>query len=352
MLESPNDKIFQEDLDYIAQKVDWNELKNSTVLVTGATGLIGSHIVKSMICSNRKNNTGIHIIAMGRTEDKFKSTYNGESLKNMQIFCKDICHKIELDSNIDYIIHCASCTTSKEFVSHPVEVIDIAIMGTRNVLNLAREKKVKGMVYLSSMEAFGKTDPNLESVREEDLGYIDLNNVRSCYSEGKRMVECMCSCYSYEYGLNIKIARLAQTFGAGISKSENRIFAQFAKSVIDGKDIVLHTKGLSYGNYCYSRDAVIAILMLLNKGEAGQSYNISNPMSNMMIKDMAELVANKIANGKIKVVYDIPSDNLKYGYAPDVKMKINSDKMQKLGWKPEIGLEESYIRLIDSMKSY
>lgn len=350
-LESPNDNIFQEDLDYIAKKIDWSELKDSTVLVTGTTGLIGSIIVKSLICSNRKNNTNINIIAMARSKEKFEELYyNCKNNNNLKMIYCDICDEFNIDYKIDYIIHCASCTASKEFVTHPVEVIDTSIWGTKNILNLAKAKNVKGMVYLSSMEAFGITDPKLESVKEEDLGYIDIHNVRSCYSEGKRIVECMCSCYAQEYKLNVKIARLAQVFGAGISKNENRVFAQFAKSVIEKKDIILHTKGLSYGNYCYSRDAVIAILMLLTKGEAGQAYNISNPKSNIMIKDMAEMVASKFGNGEIKVIFDIPEDNLKYGYAPDVKMKLNSDKMQKLGWKPEIDLEETYNRLIESMK--
>ena len=344
-MESSRDKTFQEDLDYIANNFYWEKLKNSNILVTGASGLIGSQIVKAIMCSNRKNNTNIHVIAMGR---KFENVY--ESLEKVDLICSDIRDEIKIDESIDYIIHCASATASKEFVTHPVDVIDVSVLGTRNVLNLAREKKVKAMVYLSSMEAFGQTNPSLESVKEEDLGYIDVNSIRSCYSESKRMIECMCSCYAFQYGLNVKSARLAQTFGAGVLKTENRIFAQFARSVIDNKDIVLHTKGESYGNYCYSRDAIVAILMLLIKGNAGESYNISNPETNIMIKDMANMVATKIAKGKIKVVFDIPEDNLKYGYAPDVKMKINSDKMQDLGWKPEIGLEEAYIRLIESMK--
>ena len=153
-----------------------------------------------------------------------------------------------------------------------------------------------------------------------------------------------------EYNVPVKIARLAQTFGAGILPGENRVFAQFARSAMNGEDIVLHTKGLSEGNYCYTRDAIKGILLLLVRGNKGEAYTVANSKSNMRIRDMAEMVAKEIAGGKIKVIFDIPKDNLTYGYAPDVKMKLNSDKLQALGWKAEVDMFEAYTRMIESMK--
>ena len=147
----------------------------------------------------------------------------------------------------------------------------------------------------------------------------------------------------------VKIARLAQTFGAGILPGENRVFAQFARSAIKGEDIVLHTKGLSEGNYCYTRDCVTGLLTILLKGTDAAAYNVSNPAAHTTIVEMAVLVAEKIAGGKIKVVFDIPQDNA-FGYAADTKMKLNSDKLQALGWKPEVGLEEAYQRMINEMR--
>ena len=159
----------------------------------------------------------------------------------------------------------------------------------------------------------------------------------------------MCVAYMREYGVKVKIARLAQTFGAGILPGENRVFAQFAKSVISGRDIVLHTRGLSEGNYCYTRDCVLGLFIILLCGENGEAYNVANPKSHTTIAEMAQMVADKISNGKIKVIYDIPKDNV-FGYAEDTKMKLNSDKLQALGWTPEIGLEDAYKRMIEQMK--
>ena len=123
----------------------------------------------------------------------------------------------------------------------------IAIKGTTNVLEFAKAKNVRSMVYISSMEAFGITDPKKNLINEKDLGYIDILNPRSSYSEGKRICECICAAYFSQYGIPVKIARLAQTFGAGVPDSDTRVFAQFAKSAINGEDIVLHTKGESVG---------------------------------------------------------------------------------------------------------
>ncbi len=344
------DRYLQEDLDYIANSsLPFGEIYNSTVLVTGATGLVGSQIVKALLNMNRVKNAGIRVIALVRNEEKAKKVFADCYLEGLTFFVGDVASPIEIDEKIDYIIHAASPTASKFFVEHPIETILTAVNGTRNVLELAKDKGTKGVVYLSSMEAYGITDPSLECVREKDLGYIDVLNVRSSYSEGKRICECLCASYASEYGINVKIARLAQTFGAGISKEENRVFAQFAKSAINKTDIVLHTKGESVGNYCYTRDVVMAVLLLLIRGDAGEAYTVANEESNTTIADMARMVAKEFGKGKVNVVFDIPENIASMGYAPDVKMKLNSDKLQSLGWKPEVSLRETYERMIGSL---
>ncbi len=349
-----NDRVLEEDLKNIASNhVLFNDLKNSTILITGATGLIGSYLIKSIVCCNQINATNIKVIALIRSKDKAREIFKEIYDNNMIHFIvTDITNELDIDYEIDYIVHGASPTASKFFITNPVETIDAIVLGTKNILELSRKNSVKGFVYLSTMEVYGITDPELERVSESDLGYIDILSVRSSYSEGKRMAENLCIAYADQYGVDVKIARLAQTFGAGIQKTENRVFAQFARSVINDEDIVLHTEGKSVGNYCYIRDAIKALLLLLVKGESKQAYNITNEDSNISIRDMAYLVADKIADNEIKVVFDIPESENVYGYAPDVKMKLSSKKMRALGWKPEVGLEESYTRMIESMKTW
>jgi nucleoside-diphosphate-sugar epimerase len=230
-------------------------------------------------------------------------------------------------------------------VSDPIGTIRTAIDGTETMLRLAVEKKVKAFVYISSMEIYGQPK-NEGKTAEKDLGYVDIGTVRSCYPEGKRMCECLCTAYAAQHGVNVKSARLAQTFGAGVLPTENRVFAQFARSAVNGEDIVLHTTGESEGNYVYTADAVRAILLLLQKGEPGEAYNVANEASHITIRSMAEMVAKEIAGGKINVVIDIPEDSASLGYAPPVKMQLDASKLRSLGWEPTVGLADAYKRMI------
>lgn len=350
ILESPEDKFFQEDLDELANRLSvYTELKGRSVLVTGATGLVGSVLIKALACLNRKYDMGMTLLPFVRNEKKAESVYGGLLTRgDLRLVKGDILEPIETEEHVDYIIHCASVTASKTFVTKPVETLHISIDGTENVLKFAHGCHVKSMVYISSMEAFGITDPKKASVKEEDLGYIDVMNVRSCYSEGKRVCELLCASYCHEYKVPVKVVRLAQTFGAGVSVSEGRVFAQFAKSAIKEEDIVLHTAGQSWGNYCYTADAAAGIMTALLRGENANVYTAANPETSVQIRDMAKMVAEKMADGKINVVFDIPEDAMTYGYAPDVVLHLNSDKLQTLGWKPQYNLEEMYRRLIAS----
>ena len=213
------------------------------------------------------------------------------------------------------------------FYTQPTEII-------RNNVGLA------GYVYTVQIN-------DEKYVSEDTYGNIDILDVRSSYSEGKRICENMCVSYYHQYNVPVKIARLAQTFGPGISKDDNRIYAQFANSVINGKDILLHTKGLSEGNYVYISDVIDAIVKILISGRNGEAYNVANEESHMQIRKMAEMVADNVAGGKIKVIYEIQSQN---AYAKDTKMKMNTDKIKSLGWNPKVGLYDTYIRMINYLK--
>lgn len=338
--------VLDEDLQYIVNyDLPYEKLKGKTVLVTGATGLIGVSLVRALLAIGN-----IKVIAVVRNQEKAKNIYGSLIGQSLQLYVADIRDELKIEDSIEYIFHCASVTTSKIMIDKPVETLMISVDGTKNILELARKKKCVSVVYVSSMEVYGAFNDSRE-IRENDLGYIDHLKVRSNYPESKRLCENMCIAYGSEYGVPVKIARLAQTFGAGILPGENRVFAQFARSAINGEDIILHTKGKSEGNYCYTRDCVTGLLTILLKGENGEAYNVCNPATHITIAGMAIMVAEKIADGKIKVIFDIPKDN-KFGYAADTKMKLNSDKLQALDWRPQVGLEEAYRKMIDYMREY
>jgi nucleoside-diphosphate-sugar epimerase len=330
--------------------INWEKFKNKVILITGATGFIGSLLIRYMIFLNKEYSLDINIIGLVRNKEKAKDMYADVKL---HIVSGDICKNDVLDifasiKKIDYIFHCAATTRSRDMVEHPVEVAEGIVNGTQNIIKLGKIKQAESIVYISSMEVYGAIDYKDEEVsvvKEENLGYVDTLNPRSCYPLGKRMAENICYSYYIEYGIPIKIARLAQVFGVGILSDENRVFAQFANAVRKGEDIVLHTKGNSMGNYCYSMDAIGALIILLLDGVNGEAYNIVNESATMKIKEMAQLVVENIADGSIKVRYDIPDENV-YGYALETGLRLSSAKMQRLGWRPKTEMKEMYSKMI------
>ena len=315
MVERKMEKSMEEmDLEYIANSdLEWSKYKNKTIFVTGATGLIGSLLVKAFAYYNCLHQGNIKIIGLIRNEEKAKRIY-GKWYNNygIHLMIGDIEQIPVIAGDVDYIFHTVSITASKMMVQHPVLTIQTSYMGTKNVYGIPDEKK--------------------EYITEKDLGYIELENVRSSYSEGKRICECLCNAYAAEFGLPVKSARLAQTFGAGVLQEDNRVYAQFARSAMKKENLVLRTDGSSEGNYCYTRDVV-------------------NEKSHMTIREMAELVANDVSNGEIKVEFDIPDEAKSLGYAPKVKMHLSSEKLNKLGWKAEVDMKEAYLRMMNDMEA-
>lgn len=345
--------VLREDIEKIVNSDILCKLEpNSVILVTGATGLIGSQIVKALLCWKEKSNTQIKVIALIRNVDKAKSIFEGMlEDEDFELCIGDVNQTLKVEGKVDYIIHGASATSSRFFVENPVETIFTALDGTKNVLELAREKAVKKVVYLSSLEVYGVPNSENPYIKEDEYGYIDPMHVRSSYSEGKRMAECVCASYAKEYHVPVTVARLSQTFGAGVDYNDGRVFAEFARCVIEGRDIVLHTQGNTVRTYCYTADAIKAIFTLLFYGEAGEAYNVTNMETAISIRDMAEVVCSLDSENRVKVVIDIPEDIAAFGYNPEMVVRLDSGKIQNLGWKPMVGLREMYDRLIESMKN-
>ena len=318
-----------------------NELKDKTILVTGGTGLIGSLILRFLSLLNKERNLNMTVVGTARSKEKADAL----GMDITWIFC-DLTDGISYSGTVDYIIHTASPTQSYFLANNPVEVIESTVSGASKLLRFAKDKNTQSVVYLSSMEVYGKNDSDAP-LSEEKLGFIDNLNPRSSYSEGKRLIECLCSSYAHEYGVNVKIARLTQTFGCGIQKEDNRVFAQFVRAALEGTDIVLHTLGESSKNYVYTTDAIRAIFYILLKGKSAEAYNVANGESYISIMGMAELVRDEF-NKNINIIVDL-KDNM--GYAPSTKVKLDTAKLENLGWTPFVPLKEMYKRTIAYYKS-
>lgn len=338
-------KIMREDVERILADnlIPWSALRGATVLVTGGTGTIGAAIARTLSAAGKRFGLESRIVIHGR--NKVKAAPLAE-LPGVEFLPGDIREPLTIDGNVDHIFHCAALAKSPDMASNPVGVAETSLKGAWNALSLAREKRPKSVVFLSSMEVYGATDPALPVVTEKDMGTIDVEDPRSCYPESKRMGECLGACFHAQYGVPVKMARLAQTFGAGSSVEDTLVAIQFARNAMAGEDIILHTEGRSRGNFCYISDAVRALLFVLLKGKNGEAYNIANPAACVTIREMAEIVAADVCGGEVSVVVNPPSDILKRGYARDVTRRLGTEKLERLGWVPTHGLAEMYRRTI------
>ena len=300
----------------------------------------------------KKNQKQITIYAACRSKDKFEKVFERYVCNNLKPIFSDITTIDISEIDVDYIVHGASITDSKTFVEKPVETISIALEGTRNLLQQCVNKHLKGFVYLSSLEVYGTFNSfeGIKNVTEDESGYINVLSIRSSYSEGKRMVENLCVAYASEYNTPVKIARLCQTFGAGVEYNDNRVFAQFARAVIEHKDIILKTKGETTRNYCYTTDAISGILTVLAKGNIGEAYNIANIQTTVSIADMAKLFGSLYPDSNSKAVFDITENAEKLGYNPVMKLQLDSSKLETLGWNANLSFENMCKRLVEGMK--
>ena len=317
-----------------------NLFQNKRIMITGATGLIGKVLVRKLI------DEGGIVIAPVRNMNKAKILWDNEQrVSFFEISDSEIpMGKME----IDYIIHAAACTSSKAFVENPADIIRDNFKFTECMLEFARINNVSGFVYLSSMEVYGapETDDKITELYGTNLNTME---VRSSYPESKRICEALCCAYASQYELPVKVIRLTQTFGPGVTYDDGRVFAEFARCVIENRDIILHTKGETKRSYLYTEDAADAIMKVLLLGKAGEAYNAANEDTYCSIYDMAVLVADRIANGEIKVCIEESGDVQARGFAPTLKMNLDTTKLKALGWEATTGLEDMFRYLIEDM---
>lgn len=313
-----------------------SELHGASILVTGGTGLVGYAILQEL--ANISDRLALKLYALVRSREKAEKLF-APFLDSVSLIVGDIRDNIRIEEPLDYIIHGASITASRMFVQQPVETIMTSIEGTRNMLDLARCKNVRSMVYLSSMEVYGApADDRL--LCEWDVGYLNPTAIRSSYPESKRMSETLCAAYAQEYGVPVKIARLAQTFGPNVPPTDERAVVQFMKSALEHRDIQIKTSGESSRMYLYTFDAVSALLTLLLKGENAQAYNIANKESYCSIRKLAERIVS-LFQAECRVLVNTGTQQECGIYPPDSFLRLDTSKVEALGWKPYVSLEDS-----------
>lgn len=331
-------------------KKQFKALEGNTVLISGATGLIGKNLIWSINEWNHCADNKIRVVAVVRNINKAKKLFFG--CNNIEYIVEDILNISEKtleNTHIDYIIHAASQTSSKAFVANPVDTITVAVNGTYNMLKIAAHKKVKRFIFLSTMEVYGHPQEE-KRIREDSITNIDTLEVRSCYPESKRLCESLCAAFSEQYNVPISVLRLTQTFGPGVEYSDGRVFAEFARAILENKDITLKTEGRTKRSYLHTLDAVAAIICCLNQKNKLSVFNVANEETYCSIAEMANFVIEIFSNNKLHLIKKKVNDNSD-GFAPELYMNLDTSKIKAEGWTPLFNLQDMFSDMIDYMKT-
>lgn len=343
--------LYLEDVDYVANlNLPWEKLSNKSIMVSGATGLIGSMLIDVIM---KKNSIGLNctIYALGRSEERMRrrfSYYFENSLFNFIEY--DVTKKLFLgeEITIDYILHLASNTHPLQYSTDPIGTITTNIIGVQNLLEFAVTHRTKRFAFASSNEVYGENRGDVEKFNEEYCGYIDCNTMRAGYPESKRCGEALCQAYKAQKGLDIVIPRLTRSYGATLLKSDTKALSQFLHKGVAGENIILKSTGTQYYSYLYVMDSVSGLLTVLLNGKSGEAYNISDDASDIMLKDLANIIADYAGT---KVVFEIPDAIESAGYSKATKARLDSTKLKNLGWTAKYDIQTGIIRTLSMLKT-
>ena len=345
-------KIIQQDMEYMYQsQIElWELLRDKTVLITGAYGMLPSYMVYMLIYLNeKKHDYNIQIITIVRNCEKLKVRFGDFVDRSyFHVIQEDVCQSISYEGKIDYIIHGASPASSQYYDVNPTGVFMPNILGTYYTLELAKEKRTKGYLFFSSGEIYGQI--NKDIIYESDCGIIDSTDIRSCYGEGKRAGETMCKCYQHQYGIKTYMVRPCHTYGPTMNlKNDSRVFAEFVSNIVNHQNIQMKSDGTATRIFCYIADAVLGYFDVLLKGVPGEAYNVANEEGRCSIRELADMLCKLYPEEHLKVVFAQHENNYLENQHK-IHPLYSTQKLRKLGWTPSFSIEDGFKRTIESFR--
>lgn len=341
-----NNILYKEDLkSVLLSNIEFEKLRGRNVLVTGASGMIGSFLVDVLMLCNELFFYDINVFAMGRNEGSLKKRFLTHSMNPLfYVVLQDVNSPLTCNYDFDYIVHAASNAHPQVFSDDPIGTIMANVWGVYNIMEYARLRRVERFLFISSGEVYGQGKEGVKAFVESYSGYIDNTSPRSCYPNGKRVAETLCASYNQQYGIDTLIARPCHIYGPTATLKDSRASSHFINEVISGNDILMKSQGEQRRSYCYIADCVSGILTILLSGETGNAYNIANPNSNITIREMAEKIA--IYSGK-NLNFAIHNDVENYSNNPVTQSILDSRKLEGLGWEAKFDMKTGLARTIE-----
>ncbi len=341
--------LYIDDIKHVGElDLPWEKLVDKTIVLSGATGLVGSFLIDVLMYRNVTHGDRINIVGLGRSRDRIYSRFDLSGDGNLfraieQDVNDDLSDELK-GVKADYVLHLASNTHPLQYSNDPIGTVITNIIGLKNMLDYAAGIKAERFVFASSVEVYGENRGDTEYFDEEYLGYINCNTLRAGYPESKRAGEALCQAYIKQRELDVVIPRLSRTYGPSMLKSDTKAISQFIKKGVDREDIILKSEGTQLYSYSYVADAVSGLLYCMLLGKTGEAYNIADPDSDITLRDMAALIAEYV--GK-KVVFELPDAAEAAGYSKATKAILDSSKLKTLGWRAEYDMKKGLTRTID-----
>jgi nucleoside-diphosphate-sugar epimerase len=343
--------VITEDLQAICQaSLPWEDLDGKTVLVSGANGFLPAYMVEALLYRNEvKVGAKTKVLALVRNAGKARSRFQHYlDRPDLLFLVQDVCDSVRINGPVDYVIHAASQASPKYYGKDPIGTLAPNIFGTSNLLKLATEKRSKCFLYFSSAEVYGELEPHQVPCKETAFGSLDPTQVRACYAEAKRMGETLCTAWSHQHGLPVRIVRPFHTYGPGMALDDGRVFSDFVADIVHRRDLVMKSDGSAVRAYCYLTDAVAGYFTVLLRGESGLAYNVGNNRAEVSVLELARRLIALFPEKNLRVIQaERPPAS---GYLASKVSRISPDttRLEALGWRPEHSLESGFQRTVRS----
>lgn len=336
--------LYLADLDEAADWPALDALRGATVLVTGATGLIGACLTDALARASRARKLGVRVIALCRDAARARARFDGAA--NVTPCGADLAAWSGALPAADFVVHAASNAHPMAFSADPVGTMRANLLGTMRLLEGLRAGG-RRLLLVSTGEIYGENPAVTDGFREDGFGKIDPMNPRACYPESKRAAETLCASYASQYGLDCVVARLCYVYGPTVSAANTRADAQFLRRALAGEDIVLKSDGAQLRSYCYVADAVRGLLAVLTSGARGEAYNVAARGEAHTIRAYAETLA-RLAG--VRVAFDLPPEAERRGYSAVTRAVQNPSKLEALGWAARVPLAAGLARTLAILK--
>jgi len=352
------DKLLTQDLDYIANNLyeEFGRIAGKSLLITGGAGFLGYYLVQAALHFNKTANSRSRICLT--VYDNFKRGTPAwlmalQTDPNLRITHHDVTQPLPEDvSDFQFIIHAAGIASPTYYRKYPLQTIDANIYGLRNLLDYCvrqgdRGKPVESLLFFSSSEVYGDPVPEAIPTPEEYRGNVSCTGPRACYDESKRFGETLCVTFARQYGVSVKMARPFNNYGPGLKITDGRVLPDFAREVLNGRDIVMYSDGSPTRTFCYSADAITGYYKVLVKGHPGEAYNIGTERPEISIAELADRViatARALFDYRGKLVRKVSPEADYLVDNPNRRCPVIEKARSHLGYNPGIPVEEGLRR--------